>query len=241
MSIVSRVTANKPGLIASLAAVAALALTSTYTLGGFSATIADSSSSFSSATIQLKEGQRGHDVLFDRHRVRRLGHGHQHQLHLFHKRPHRDPGPGAGRDCIDLDDHVDQCWGQERHPGQSGNGACAQAAASDDSSYMRARSMITRRPERPTSACTRPRRPLSNTYTLASWRIRPHTSRCRLWRRRISTYVISVQLDTAAANNADQGLTATFFHLGINHRGHRDGLPRRVYQMIQQGFRWRCT
>ena len=56
MSVVSRITSNKRGLIASLAAVAALGLTSTYTLGGFSATVANSSSTFSSATIQLEEG-----------------------------------------------------------------------------------------------------------------------------------------------------------------------------------------
>ena len=41
------------GLIAALAAVAALGVTAAYTLGGFSASIGNSTSTFSSATIQL--------------------------------------------------------------------------------------------------------------------------------------------------------------------------------------------
>lgn len=48
--------ANKRGLVASLAAVAALGSTATFTLGGFSAGITNSTSTFSSATIQLEEG-----------------------------------------------------------------------------------------------------------------------------------------------------------------------------------------
>ena len=51
----SRIRTNKRGLVASLAAVAALALTASYTLGGFSAGITNSTSTFSSATIQLEE------------------------------------------------------------------------------------------------------------------------------------------------------------------------------------------
>ena len=46
MSVVSRITSNKRGLIASLAAVAALGMTSAYTLGGFSASIADPTAPF---------------------------------------------------------------------------------------------------------------------------------------------------------------------------------------------------
>ncbi len=47
--------ANKTGLIVSLTAVAALAATAALTLGGFSAGITNSTSTFSSATVQLKE------------------------------------------------------------------------------------------------------------------------------------------------------------------------------------------
>jgi hypothetical protein len=49
--------ANKRALAASLAATAALGLTATATLGGFSATINNDTSTFSSATIQLEESQ----------------------------------------------------------------------------------------------------------------------------------------------------------------------------------------
>src|SRR5580704_2121467 len=45
------------GLGASVAAVAALALTATFTLGGFSATVANNANTFSSATVQLEENQ----------------------------------------------------------------------------------------------------------------------------------------------------------------------------------------
>ena len=51
-----RIKRNMTGLIASMAAVAALALTASMTLGGFTATVANSTSSFSSATVQLEEG-----------------------------------------------------------------------------------------------------------------------------------------------------------------------------------------
>lgn len=47
---------DKAGIVVSLLATVALAATATFTLGGFSATIANSTSSFSSATIQLEEG-----------------------------------------------------------------------------------------------------------------------------------------------------------------------------------------
>jgi len=52
---IERIRNNKRGLVASLAAVAALATTATYTLGGFSAGITNTSSTFSSATVQLEE------------------------------------------------------------------------------------------------------------------------------------------------------------------------------------------
>jgi len=55
MKIVRRIRKNTWGLVASLAAVAALGLTTMFTLGGFSAAINNNSSTFSSATIQLEE------------------------------------------------------------------------------------------------------------------------------------------------------------------------------------------
>jgi hypothetical protein len=59
MFAIRRIRGNTRGLIASLAAVAALVTTATFTLGGFSAGIANSSSTFSSATIQLEESNGG--------------------------------------------------------------------------------------------------------------------------------------------------------------------------------------
>jgi hypothetical protein len=56
MKILRHVRANKAGLAVSLGAVVALAATTVFTLGGFSASIANNSSTFSSATIQLEEG-----------------------------------------------------------------------------------------------------------------------------------------------------------------------------------------
>src|SRR6266516_373171 len=53
---IRRLTSSKRALIASVAAVAALGLTAAHTLGGFSAGISNSTSTFSSATIQLEEG-----------------------------------------------------------------------------------------------------------------------------------------------------------------------------------------
>jgi len=55
MTMLERLRINKTGLVASLAAAGALAFTASYTLGGFSATIDNSSNAFSSATVQLEE------------------------------------------------------------------------------------------------------------------------------------------------------------------------------------------
>ena len=55
MNIVRKRRAGLVGLGVSLAAVAALATTTAFTLGGFSAAISNSTSTFSSATIQLEE------------------------------------------------------------------------------------------------------------------------------------------------------------------------------------------
>ena len=56
MKIVGHIRRNKRGLLVSVAAVVALATTAAFTLGAFSATIVNPTSNFSSATIQLQEG-----------------------------------------------------------------------------------------------------------------------------------------------------------------------------------------
>ena len=54
-SIMRRIGSNKLALVTALAAVVALGMTTSLTLGGFSAGITNSASTFSSATIQLEE------------------------------------------------------------------------------------------------------------------------------------------------------------------------------------------
>ena len=58
-AIMRRVSRHKGALMASLAAVAALGMTASSTLGGFSAGISNSTSTFSSATVQLEESNGG--------------------------------------------------------------------------------------------------------------------------------------------------------------------------------------
>ncbi len=56
-NMVRRIGSNKRGLVAAAAGVVALAMTSAFTLGGFTAAINNSTNTFSSATIQLEENQ----------------------------------------------------------------------------------------------------------------------------------------------------------------------------------------
>ena len=232
MSLISRVTANKPGLIAALAAVAALALTSTYTLGGFSATIADSSSSFSSATIQLKEGN-GATTCYSTGTgsggsVTAANTNSTCSINVLTGTLDQVPGGTALTSTITLTNVGDK----NATLASLVTGACAQAAASDDSSYVgsdiafcaKVDVSIANTTTGAADKCVYPTQtaacpPLSNTYTLASLASQTFntTPMSALAAGASATYVISVQLDTAAANNADQGLTATLpFTWAIN-------------------------
>jgi hypothetical protein len=221
---IDRVLENKRSLVASLVAVVALAATATYTLGGFSAGIANSTSTFSSATIQLEESN-GVTTCFS-------------------------TGSGAGGSVSASNTNngcainalvgtLDQVPGGAAltttltftNVGNRGatvasmvTAACSAAAASDNGGYTgsdtagfcgRVDVTVANTTVGATDKCVFPTQvaacpALSNTNTLAglagtTFNAVPLTT---LAAGASATYVVNVQLD-ATATNADQGLTAT--------------------------------
>jgi hypothetical protein len=232
MSITSRIVENKSGLAASLAAVIALGLTSTFTLGGFSATIADSNSSFSSATIQLKEGN-GTTTCYSTGTgsggpVAAANTNSTCSINVLTGALDQTPGGTALTSTITLTNVGDR----NASLASLVTGTCAQAAASDDSGYVGSDGAFCGKVDvtisnttagasdkcvYPTQAAACP--PLSNTYTLAALTNQTFstTPMSALAAGASATYVVSVQLDGTAASNADQGLTATIpFTWAIN-------------------------
>jgi hypothetical protein len=227
MEIMHRIRRNKGGLVASIVAVSALGLTATATLGGFSATVENSTSTFSSATIQLKEGE-GATTCYS-------------------------TGTGSGGSVAAANTNttctIDMLTGTlDQVPGGTaltstitltnvGNkaatvatltvGSCTVAAASDDGNYIGAdltgnafcgkvdvtiantTALATDQCVYPTQAAACPA--LSSSYTLsglataASFGTTPMSA---LAAGASATYEVSAQLDSSATN-ADQGLTAT--------------------------------
>ncbi len=211
-------------LVASLAAVAALAMTASSTLGGFSAGINNSTSSFSSATIQLEESN-GTTTCYS-------------------------TGTGTGGSVTAANSNTtctinDLVGTLDQLPGgtalsttltftNAGNhnatvasmvtGACTQATASDANAYVGADTtfcnkidvIIANTTTGATDKCVFPTQAaacpaISNTNnlsTLASQSfgavpltvIAPAAS---------ATYVVTAELDSGVATNADQGLAAT--------------------------------
>jgi hypothetical protein len=225
MSVVSRITSNKRGLIASLAAVAALGLTSAYTLGGFSASIADPTSTFSSATLQLSEGV-GATTCYSTGTgtggtVTASNTGTCSGINVLTGTLDQVPGGTALASTITL-----------KNVGNTAatianlvTGTCTAAAASDDNAYVgsdtsgfcgkvdvtvaNTTGSATDKCVYPTQAAACPA--LSNTYTLAglagtTFNTTPMSA---IAANGTATYVVTVQLDSTAATNADQGLTAT--------------------------------
>jgi hypothetical protein len=233
MSVVSRITSNKKGLAASLAAVAALGLTSTYTLGGFSATVANPTNTFSSATIQLEEGN-GTTTCYS------TGTG--------------SGGPVSGTNTNSncainvLSGTLDQVPGGTpltttitltnvgNHNATLASlvtGACSAAAASDANNYVGSDTSgfcgkvdvtIANTTNGAADKCVYPTQAtacpsLSNTYTLSGLANQTYgtTPMSALAAGSSAIYVITTQLDSTAATNADQGLTATIpFTWAIN-------------------------
>jgi hypothetical protein len=223
MSVVSKITSNKKGLIASLAAVAALGLTSTYTLGGFSATIADSSSTFSSATIQLQEGN-GTTTCFSTGTgsggsVTAANTNSTCSINVLTGTLDQVPGGAALTSTITLTN----VGNKAASLASLVTGACGQSTASDAAGYVgsdpafcsKVDVSIANTTAGATDKCVYPSQAtacptLSSTYTLSSLANQTFgtTPMSALAAGASATYVVSVQLD-AAATNADQGLTAT--------------------------------
>ena len=224
VSLKHRIRKNKRGLVASLAAVAALGMTATFTLGGFSAGITNSASSFNSATVQLEEGN-GTVTCYS-------------------------TGTGSGGSVTASNTNntcaINALVGTlSQVPGgtplsttltftNAGNhnatvasmvtGACTQATASDANGYVGSDTSFCNKVDvtiantttgaadkcvYPTTAGACPA--LSNTYNLSllagqTYNAVPLTV---LAAGASATYVVTVQLDSGVATNADQGLTAT--------------------------------
>jgi len=224
MSLMQRIRSNKRGLVASLAAVVALALTASYTLGGFSAGIANSTSMFSSATIQLEESN-GSTTCYS------TGTGSGGTVTATNTNSTcsindlvgtLDQVPGGGALSTTLT--FTNAGNHNATVASMVTGACTQATASDANGYAGSDASFCNKVDvtiantttgatdkcvYPTQAAACPA--LSNTYNLATLAnttfnavplsvLAPAAS---------ATYVVSVQLDSAVATNADQGLAAT--------------------------------
>jgi hypothetical protein len=219
-----RIGRHKSALVASLAAVAALGMTASSTLGGFSAGINNSTSTFSSATIQLQESN-GTTTCYS------TGSGSGGAV----------SASNTNTTCTinDLVGTLDQVPGGTALSTtltftNAGNhnatvaslvsGACTQATASDANAYAGSDTTFCNKIDvtvgnsttgatdkcvYPTQAAACPA--LSNTYNLATFASTTFNAvpLTVLAAGASATYVVTVQLDSTAANNADQGLTAT--------------------------------
>ncbi|MGO9333760.1 MAG: hypothetical protein ACLQCU_06890 [Acidimicrobiales bacterium] len=224
LSLMRRIRSNRRGLVAALVAVAALATTTTFTLGGFSAAITNSGSTFSSATIQLEESN-GTTTCYS-------------------------TGSGSGGSVTATNTNttctIDALVGTlDQVPGGTaltttltftnvGNhnatvasmvtGACTQATASDANGYVgsdtsfcnkvdvtvaNTTALATDKCVYPTQATACPA--LSNTYNLSTLASQTFNAVpvSVLAAGASATYVVTTGLDSGVATNADQGLTAT--------------------------------
>ena len=221
---IARIRNNKRSLAASLVAVAALAATATYTLGGFSAGIANSASTFSSATIQLQESN-GVTSCYS------TGSGAGGSVTASNTNGScsinalvgtLDQVPGGAALSTTLT--FTNVGNHNATVASMVTGACTAAAASDNAGYTGSDTAgfcgkvdvtlanttagATDKCVYPTQAAACPA--LSNANTLSgmastTFNAVPLTT---LAAGASATYVVNVQLD-AIATNADQGLTAT--------------------------------
>jgi hypothetical protein len=224
MSIIKKIFKDKKGLVAAGVAVVALATTAGVTLGGFSATIANPTNSFSSGTIQLSEGN-GATTCFS------TGTGTGGSV-----------SAGNSGTCSAINDIVgtlDQVPGGTplsttitlRNVGNVATtgaalvtAACSAAAASDANGYVgtdtsgfcgKVDITVANTTSGATDKCVFPSQSavcpaLSSANTLASFASTTFgtTPMSALAAGASATYVITIQLD-ASATNADQGLTAS--------------------------------
>ena len=212
---------------AAAVAVAALGTTAGVTLGGFSASVANATNTFNSGTIQLQAGNgvttcystgtgTGGSVTAANSGTC-AGDDFLGATHLD-----QDPGGTAVSTTVTLTNKGTIATTS----GSLVVGTCTASAASDDASYIGADLAgntfcghvdvtIANTTTGATDKCVYPTQTavcpaLSNTYNLTSLASTTFTTpMSALAAGASATYVITVQLDSTAATNADQGLTAT--------------------------------
>jgi len=224
-SIVRRIAGNKLALVTALAAVAALGMTTSLTLGGFSASISNSASTFSSATVQLEESN-GSTTCYS-------------------------TGTGTGGSVVAANSNttctINGLIGTlDQVPGGTaltttltftnvGNhavtvatlvmGTCTQATASDANAYVGSDASFCNKVDvtiansttGATDKCVYPTQAAvcpalantSNLALLASQTFNAVPLSLPIPAGATAIYVVTVQLDNGVATNADQGLTAT--------------------------------
>ncbi len=224
MTILSRVRRNKRGLVASLAAVAALGTTAAFTLGGFSASVANSGSNFSSATIQLEEGN-GTTTCYSTGTgsggsVTAANQNTTCAVNVLTGTLDQVPGAAALTSTITLTN----VGNKAASISTLAVGSCTAGAASDNAGYTGSDTSgfcgkvdvtIANSTTGATDKCVYPTQSavcpaLATTYNLGSLAGQTFNTvpMSALAAGASATYVVSVQLD-ASATNADQGLTAT--------------------------------
>jgi hypothetical protein len=227
MKIVGHIRRNKRGFLVSVAAVVALATTAAFTLGAFSATIVNPTSNFSSATIQLEEGN-GVTTCYSTGTgaggsVTAANSNALCGINVLTGTLGQVPGGTALTSTITLTNAGNHAASVATLVA----GACSAAASSDDNNYVGADLAgnafcgkvdvtIANTTTGATDKCVYPTQALacpalSNTYnltTLATAGTFNTTPMSALAPAGTATYVVTAQLD-AGATNADQGLTAT--------------------------------
>jgi hypothetical protein len=220
----SRIGSNKLALVASLAAVAALAMTTSLTLGGFSAGISNSTSTFSSATIQLEEGN-GTTTCYS------TGSGSGGSVSASNSNTTctinaligtLDQVPGGTALTTTLT--FTNAGNHNATVASLVTGACTQATASDANAYIGADASFCNKVDvtvantttgatdkcvYPTQAAACPALSNTNNLSLLASTTFNAVPLNVLAAGASATYVVTDQLDSTAANNADQGLTAT--------------------------------
>lgn len=224
MRVVQRMARSRRGLVASVGAASALAFTATFTLGGFSATIGNPSSTLSSATVQLEEGN-GVTTCYSTGTgsggsVSASNTNSSCAINILGGSLDQVPGSTALTTTITLTN----VGNYNTTVASLVTGSCSVTDASDDNNYAGAAGAafcgdinvtIANTTTNATDQCVYPTQvgacpALSNTYTLSTlagttFSTTPMTA---LNAGASATYVVTVQLSSSVDNSA-QGLTAT--------------------------------
>ena len=223
MRLTRSILADRKGLAAAIVAVVALGATAGMTLGGFSATINNPTNTFSSGTIQLKEGVASTNCFS-------TGTGSGGTVNAANTGTCVGDDLGAALDQVPAGTPVSttvtltNVGNVGTTAAELSTGACTAAAAADDNGYVGQDTAgfcgevdvtVANTTVGATDACVYPTQvsacPLpSNTTTLASMASSDFTTTpmSALAAGASATYVFTVELDPGATN-ADQGLTAT--------------------------------